>query len=215
MSIYDVDFAPVSVELLPPDKRSPSNINILLAMLKPLQWIHDLVFGSYYAGPTCPNYAPGTWNKYDQVIYLKHVYQSLIDGNTDLPTTTNWQLIQDNFIGVQERILYNGSKLVLEYALNKQFNTVFRQPNNVSDIYISNIAAVAAGFLVGLTEPFCPSVGATTSSDAIGSISTFVQINNFQINIPAAAYALTNDSAIRNFVNKYVPLSMNFTIQPY
>lgn len=215
MPNFDLDINPVLVEQLPPDKRYPSNISLIQALSKPLQWAHDLLFKSYYEGPTCPDYSPGIWNKYQQVIYQKKVYESLIDNNMDLPTVETWQLVQDNFIGVKERILYNGGKLVLEYALNKEYDTVFRQPPAVSDIYIDNLPASIVGFLVGETEPFCSSVGQTTSSDAIGPGLPFVYLNNFQINIPTAALALTNVQAITNFVNQYIPAGLKFTIVPY
>ena len=61
------------------------------------------------------------------------------------PSNTNvWEVVNNNFIGVAERDLYFNQKLTLEYALNRYFNTTFRQPNGVtmsathSDIYISD-----------------------------------------------------------------------------
>lgn len=111
---------------------------------------------------------------------------------------------------LKERILFNGTKLVLEYALNKQFETTFRQPDSVSDIFITNVAAVQDGFFIGITEPYCSSVGATTSSDYIGSNWTFVYLNHFYISVPTAVTA--TDQTIRNFVNQYIPASIKFTI---
>jgi hypothetical protein len=111
---------------------------------------------------------------------------------------------------LKERILFNGTKLVLEYALNKEYHTTFRQPELVSDIYITNLNPVLDGFFVGNTEPYCSSIGVTTSSDWIGSNWTFVYVNHFQINIPTAAF--TTEQTIRNFVNRYIPASIKFTI---
>ena len=116
MSFYDLDISKQAKILLPPDKRYNNTIAIITALLSPLQWAHDLLFNSYYVGSSAPAYAPGTYNYQDEVIYNKQVYSSLIDNNTDAPTTSNWILIQNNFIGVQERALYNGNKLILEYA---------------------------------------------------------------------------------------------------
>ena len=215
MAIYDLSINPVAIEQLPPDKRYPNNVSFLTALLAPLQWAHDLLFNSYYKGSTAPNYATGVYNYLDQVIYNKQVYLSLIPANTDVPTTSNWELIQNNFIGVQERLLYNGQRLVLEYALNKEFGTTFAQPPGRSAIYITNVAPTISGFLVGITEPNCSSVGLDTASDWIGPTLPFVYLNNFQINIPAAALALTNVQAITNFVNQYIPASLTFIIQSY
>jgi hypothetical protein len=215
MPIYDLDINPVAIEQLPPDKRYPSNIALITGLLAPLQWAHDLIFNSFYVGSSAPIYSPGAYNYLDQVIYNKQVYVSLIAANTDVPTTDNWELIQSNFIGIKERILYNGQKLVLEYALNKEFGTTFRQPPAQSDIYITNVAAIKSGFFVGDTEPNCSSVGLDTSSDWIGSLLPFIYLTNFQINIPAADLALTNVEAISDFVKLYIPASLIFTIQSY
>ena len=210
---YDFDIKKASMELLPPDKRYESNKSLLWSLLKPLQWIRDLVFGSYYNGATAPAYTAGTYAYLAQVLYNRQVYMSLIDGNTDAPTTSNWMLIQDNFIGLKERILYNASKLVLEYALNKQYSTTFRQPPSTSDIYLTNLSAVVDGFVVGATEAHSSSVGQTTSSDVIGSNWTFIYLTHFQIHIPSALSCMT--AQIRSYANQYVPASIKFTIVTY
>lgn len=222
MSLYDININQISIELLPPDKRYTKNIAFIQSLLTGVQWIRDLVFGSYYEGAAevgISDYAPGTYNYLDRVIYEKKVYLSLDNANTAAPTDeTLWLLIQDNFIGVKERILYCGSKLVLEYALNKQFGTTFRQPPNVSDIYIGNIAKVVEGFLIGQTEPYCSTVGQTTSSDSVGRQLPFVYLNNFQINIPILALDISVDAnykAVGNFVDKYIPASLRYTVVNY
>jgi len=220
--IYDVNINDTAINLLPPDKRYKNTIAFIQSLLRPLQWLRDLFFGSYYGGSTALPYSAGTYNYLQQVKYQKKIYASLIDGNTDLPTTTNWLLIQDNFIGLQERVLYNGSKLVLEYALNKEFDSTFRQPqtpsgigDTVSDIYITNLSSSVVGFLIGHTEAYSSSVGQTTSADKIGNNNTFTYANNFQINIPSAIFASTNEQAVRNFVNQYIPTSLNYTVTTY
>ena len=222
MSLYDININQISIELLPPDKRYTKNIAFIQSLLTGVQWIRDLVFGSYYEGAQevgVTDYAPGTYNYLDRVIYEKKVYLSLDNANTAAPTDeTLWLLIQDNFIGVKERILYCGSKLVLEYALNKQFGTTFRQPTNVSDIYIGNISAITDGFLIGQTEAFCSTIGETTSSDFIGGQLPFVYLNNFQINIPILALDISVDAnykAVGNFVDKYIPASLRYTVVNY
>ena len=124
-----------------------------------------------------------------------------------------------SIVGVQERILYNGSVLVLEYAVNKKFGTVFRQPPLQSDIYTTNLAKVANGFLIGATEPYSARVGQTESLQPnglpadVGSSFTFVYLNHFRLNIPVALAGSLNQ--IRGFVNQYVPASIKFTIVTY
>ena len=224
MPFYDFNISDATVQLMPPDKRKNNNVSIFKAMIaKPLQWSRDNFFSSYYTGSTAGNYAPGSYNKGQQVVYNKAVYESLFDVNTDTPTTSKWFLVQDNFLGIDERILYNGNKLTLEYALNKEYGTTFRQPNDPvtptpSDIYISNIAAVITGFRIGSTEAGSSSIGVTTASASIGGKIPFIYTNNFKVNIPTALAASLGASYINiigNFVQKYAAASLRFTIQTY
>ena len=257
--IYDVDINKTSIELLPPDKRYTGNITFIQSLLSPLQWVRDLFFGSYYQGTTAPNYSAGTYNYLDQVVYEKKVYSSNIDNNTDLPTTANWTLVQDNFIGLQERILYNGSKIVLEYAMNKEFGGTFRQPGGSnSDIYITNLPASEVAFIVGTTEATSSSVSANAFSynptqtyalnelvyynnkmyycstaitvpevfnsahwtfyRTIGYGMAFAYLENFQINVPTSLLDISiaaNKQQVINFVKKYLPSSLVFTVVNY
>lgn len=217
-NFFDVDFDQQVQDILSPDKRLPKNVAILQALMKSIQWCRDLVLGSYKSGSTVPVYSAGTYNIYDQVIFNKAVYSSLISNNTNDPTvSSSWALIQKDFIGVDERIKFNGEKIVLEYALNKRFGGVFRPPITLSnsDIYIENLPAVVYGFRIGQTEDFSSSVGQTTSSDYVGSPYPFIRINNFQINFLNSLYIQTNEKEIRNFVNKYIAAGLNYTIVSY
>jgi hypothetical protein len=214
--IFDIDTNQQAVDLLSPDKRGPITVALLRALLWSTQWCRDLVLGSYKRGSTAPIYAGGTYNKYDQVIFNKSVYYSLVANNAALPTdTTSWLKIQDNFIGVDERVRYNGQKIVLEYALNHRFGGTFRPPgsSSLSDIYINNVAPVPAGFRIGMT--IGSTIGQTRSSDYIGLNSSYVQISNFNINFLNSLYILTNEQSVRDFVNPVIPASLNYTITPY
>lgn len=213
---FDIDFNQQAEDIFPPDKRTVGNMALLKGIIKSLQWCRDLILGSYKKGSTAPQWAPGGYNKYDQVIFNKSVYESLIDSNTDSPNgSANWRLIQNNFIGVDERVRFNGQKIVLEYALNKRFGGTFRPPSSLSlsDIYITNLPAVVFGFRVGQTTG--SSVGQTTSPDTIGSPLPFVRINNFQINFLNSLYVLTNEKEVRDFANLYVAAGLNYTIVTY
>lgn len=128
---------------------------------------------------------------------------------------SSFQYARDYLFGayyddLKERILFNGSKLVLEYALNKQYGTTFVQPPGVSDIYITLLSPAVDGFLVGNDEAYCSAVGATDSPDWLGSIYTFNYLNHFQINLPSGF--APSQASVRDFTNKYVPASIKFTI---
>lgn len=216
MSFYDINFDQQAVDLLPPDKRGNPNIGFVRGLLKALQWSRDLVLGSYKTGNIAASYAGGTYNLYDQVLYKKGVYYSLVVNNTATPDdSTKWLLIQSNFIGVDERVKFNAQSLVLEYALNERFMGTYRPPPSAShsDIYFTKLGPVKYGFLIGQT--IGSSVGQTISSDFIGHPLPFIRINNFQVNVLASIFALTSEKEIRGFVDLYVPIGINYTVVPY
>lgn len=222
MSKYDIDFDRQAQELLPPDKRMMIFVNFIQAIIKPLKWLHELLFVSYRTGSTADPYAPGTYNKYDQVIYRGKVFESLVNGNTSTPDdTTVWMLVQNNFLGADERVLYNGQVLVLEYALNQWYGTQFRQPPNQSDIYLTMIPKDASVFIIGGDE--------TNSSVSYNFGSREFIVNDYDfdpyysmiVNIPYSIWeALDNleanrDRFVRAFVDQYVVAGIIYTINPY
>lgn len=214
--LFDIDMNQQAVDILPPDKRAPGILSLQRALLSACQWSRDLILGSYKKGSPAPPYAGGTYNKYDQVVFNKAVYYSLVANNSALPTDTlSWLKIQENFIGADERVRYNGQKVVLEYALNHRFGGTFRPPgsSSLSDIYINNVGPVAVGFRIGKT--IGSTVGQTTSSDFIGHRYPFVQVNNFNINFLNGLYILTNEQAVRDFVDPIIPSSLRYIITPY
>ena len=214
---YDINFDLQAAELLSPDKRDNNYLWLVRSLLTSLKWCRDLLFSSYKIGSKAQPYATGHYKIYDQVIYNKAVYYSLIDFNIDLPTAPTWLKIQDNFLGIDERVKFNGQNIVLEYALNQQFGGTFRPQgsSSSSDIYLTNAPFTAAGFRIGQSEAFSTSVGQTISSDQIGLRYSFIQVSNFQISIKASVFALTNEQTIRDFVNNYIPVSLNFIVIPY
>lgn len=215
MGLYNINFNNKAIELLPPDKRQGVNVRWLQSLLAPIQYLRDKYLGDYKEGSPYSQWVAGTYAKGAKVIYKQVVYESLVDGNTIQPPSQNWTTYLPSFIGVDKRVLFNGQTLVMEYALNQRFFATFRQPPLQSDIYITNIDPVVTGFLVGETEPFCSSIGETDSSDAIGYSYTFIQINNFQINMPTAVFATTNFQEVSDFVRRFSPASLNFIIQTY
>lgn len=214
MSIYDINFNQQANDLLPPDKRMPKNTKLLQAVFSALQWCRDLVLGSYANGSTAPKWSPGSYNQYQQVIFQKTVYESLINNNTDQPTTSNWRIIQSNFLGAIQRVKFNSSHCILEYALNNRFGGTFRIPPSVSlsDIYISNALPIPIGLRVG--NSIGSSVGNSMSSDPVYNSQTF-RINGFIIHVPNSIMAMTSVSEITDFVNPINTAGITFTIVTY
>lgn len=222
MSIYDVDYTIVGPQLLPPDKRRTRQMAWIKCLLYPLQYLHDILFVSYKQGSTAPQYAGGTYNQGDRVVYFFSVYESLIPSNTALPTdTTSWAKIQENFIGVNERVKYTGQKIILEYALNKWFVTQFRQPPSLSDIYITVNSIPTNLFVSGATSQDSSSVFLYSSSEYISNDSLGTPVKNMNVNIPLAVFnalALTDaerESIVRGFVNKYITAGITYNVITY
>jgi hypothetical protein len=223
-TIYDIDFSKVAPQMLPPDKRFTKTVTWVKILLSPLQYLRDIWFGSYRTGSNAAAWVNSTpYAKYALVKYSnKIIYESLVNNNTALPTDVNyWRVAQLNFIGLSERILYNGQKLVLEYALNKWFGTTFRQPQDQSDIYISNNTISVPSFRVGVLEQDSSIVGVSSSTEYVGTVETFNVSTNFAINCPLAVYEaldptlINNEKIFRAFVDLYIPAGVTYSIQTY
>lgn len=112
----------------------------LTVLVKPAQLEQDLIANDYDNGSTAPFYSGIIYVPGDRVIGTDNaLYECIANvGGIPPPNAQYWLKLLDTYIGVQERIKYNGQKLVLEFALNRFFRTVFRQPVLISDIYIEN-----------------------------------------------------------------------------
>ena len=214
MSLYNISFYNKVIELLPVDKRQAINVRWLQSLISPIQYLRDKYLGDYKTGSSYPQCIAGTYSKGAKVVFKNVVYESLIDGNTDQPPTANWMTYLPSFMGVDQRVLFNGQKLTLEYALNQRFLGTFRQPPLQSDIYITNNALGITYFRSGNTEAISSSVYADNSSElVINSYDIAIQYN-FTIHIPAAIYS-GYPSEINNFVNGLIPAGLTFNIVTY
>lgn len=222
MSIYDISYTNRVVELLPPDKRYSKTVAWFKAIVNQFQYLHTDIFVDFRTGSDYPTYSPGSYNKFDRVIYGQSVYESLYDANTAVPTdTSKWRLYQLHFLGVEDRLKYNGQVLVLNYAINDRFGTNYRQPPLVSDIYFTINTPAVDVFVVGGDESNSSSLFSTSSSDFVIDSYTFAAFTNFVINVPVAVYnALSADVAardkiIRGFVDEILHAGIKYTIQTY
>lgn len=224
MSLYDIDYTRVGKQLTPPDKRQTFINAWVKNLLAPMQWIADLWLRDYRTGSSAALWLNSTtYAKYDRVKYKFAIYESLLDGNLNhLPTdTTRWMVVQDNFIGISERILYTSITLTLTYAMNKRFDTVFRQPPNLSDIYISNNAIPVAPFIFGATAQNSSAFYSQSSTEFFINASGFVVAYNFSIHVPVAVYnaldplPANREKIFRNFVDKIICAGITYNIVTY
>ena len=226
--IFNIYFPDKVIEFSPPDKRGAKSIAWLRALISPIQYLVNKFLLDYKTGSTYPIWSAGSYSAGDLVVYKQIIYESLIDSNTDIPSSINWRIYLPSFIGTDSRILYNGQYLTLTYALNQYYSTNFNQPLLLgysatpdadhaaySDIYIINDSYIVVGFVVGSTEPYSSSVGQTTSDDSVGYDYPFQTLNNFTIYVPVALQTASSDAEISNFVNKIIIAGTNFTIIYY
>lgn len=218
-TIYDIDYSQQVVELLPPSKRYINLVTFLQDCAKQLQYVRDATLTDYKTGSTVADYVSGTYQRGDKVKYKKGIYVSLVDGNTDLPTASTWYFQQQFFIGLDERLAYNGTNLVLTYALNKWFGTTFRQPGSgTSDIYISTNRIDADTFRVGYIEAECSYVGYGNSSEPVTYSDVFGIQYNATIFVPLAVYNALQpaaDALIRSFTDMYIYVGLVYNIMTY
>lgn len=222
MSIYTFNAYKAGAELLPPNKRLNRWLHWVWSLLSPLQWLYEAVFVSYKTGSNEADYSAGTYGKGDRVVYLYGVYESLVDANITLPSSSSWVQVSPDFIGTDERILFNGQKIIYEYALNKHFGTTFSSTPGASDIYIDTNAIVTGNFRTGEIEARSSSVGLLASSEPIGEGDVAAVAGyNFTINIPTAVYtaldadATNREKIVRNFADKYCSAGLAYDINPY
>lgn len=216
--MYSTDYNDFAIQTLPPNYRLTIDSAWAKARLAPMVWANSVFFEDFIVGSNYSQYDVSTTYGYqDRVIYHKEVYESLQDGNTGNAITDGdwWIKINTNFIGVYERIAYNATKLLFEYALNKYFGGTFAQPPSVSDIYITNVSTDAQSFVVGLTDEASSAVGVDTSTGFIGNTTVYDATVDFEINIPAALYPSGGDEEIRQFADLINTAGLTYNIVQY
>ena len=242
--IYEQDEAIISENLLPPQRRLTKWKAWLTALLSSNQWLHDLVFNSYYGGDSAANWNPATTYNYgDRVKYIDNsVYESVnlipfvfaTSPNNDLYNQAtgigNWIRVLDSFIGVAERVRYNGKLIMLEWILNRYLGGVSTLPiptlpftgaSHVNQIYITKNVVNFSDFWMATTPQGSPqSYMPVDSKYAISFMpitTSALQKNMFTINVPAlVAAAITANivAVIPTSTNTYVELITSL-IKPY
>jgi len=225
--LYSTDYSIVWENTLPPEKRNPSNIAWGAVIMKAIQWLHDLFFVKY-----ADEFSGASWNNFtayaagERVKYSDHsVYEAqaaILIGQPAPNVNSDWLKVQNNWIGARERAKYNGQKMVLEYALNKWFDTDFRYAPFVSDIYIQNNVIDSGGYDIAESDNLSSSIPVNEifADDSIGNIYSSNQ-NGFTIFVPLAVYgALSPDppsreKIVRAFADMYVTAGVTYDVQTY
>lgn len=230
MSIYDFDVDIIAPENLPPDLRKPKQIAWLKVLSIPLQTLWNYFFVDYADGSNYPDYDIGLpYSSTDIVIYSnKKVYQCIKDAIAGIEPTDSvyWVLINDNFIGARERVVYNSRKIVLEYALNKWFRVPYSLPwqgaDHLTQIWIENNNINGNFMLMGETGETSSAMSAQSinSTSFMGEAFTPNQYD-FTIWVPIAVFNAqgstdpNREQAIRNFADKYILAGIKYFVDTY
>lgn len=227
MSLYDVDYNNVWQQNTPQILRGQVQLAWGKVLLKPLQYLHDLIFTDYANGSFYPNFdITSAYTLSDRVIYIDRGVYECNSGTTAgiVPFNLNyWRKINDNYIGANERVLYNANKIVYEYALNRWFQTGISNPSPGNGIYIDTLTASTIAFLMGNSGP--------TSSVLYNSskLSTSYLVNyysgsnssDYLIWVPNAIYNALgpNDTfrtnTVRSIADKYNIAGMLYSVSGY
>lgn len=237
MDIPVVYYDDLANSLLPSAQRLPLWEAFTQASLSQDKRLYEL-FVAYMDGSTAPYWdSTATYTKGAHAKDISGVYESLADGNLDnaLSDTASWYKVLDSFIGVNERVKYNGRYLTLTWALNRYFGTEFRQPpypapydfglggGTFPDIYITTDALTQFSFMTydsidpSNTTTDNPSGFYTYDSLITGIASTY----QYTIHMPLGVYNALGptdairESVVRNFVDLYNLIGLGYSITTY
>lgn len=237
-AIYSDNESQVGSDLSIPQRRTTIWLNWLTAILKPQQWLNDLVFTKYYGGSSAADWNGATTYAYgDNVKYVDYsVYECINTAGITSATppsedTTNWIKVLDTFVGVGERVKYTGQAIVLEYVLNYYFSVgtttlPWTGASHVIQIYISP-GTVGFGFWMssGNSQPLTSYMSASNAAQKnYMGISPSYNPNTFTINVPTAVYAaiqanqpsgVTAESVIRSIADKYTQAGKIYNVVQY
>jgi len=193
MSLFYFNVFRTGEELTPPPLRQPKFTQWMRVLLRPIQWLSDLFNDDYLQGASYLEYDNSTaYVIYDRVIWQdRGVYELRVATSTGVKPTgnalssTNWIKILDNFIGLNERMKYNGQLIVFEYAINKWFMI-----DSAPYIYCSPVTPPATQVFVEIKVP--------------NAVYTTLGDNN-----------TARDNRVREFAAKYTLGGINIQITPY
>jgi hypothetical protein len=227
MSFFTNNLNTQAQNLLPPTRRLPGWLAWMAVVMKPLQWLWDIIFFSYKEGDyTTAEFDPlTTYAVGDRVKWGKGIYEMILlapSGTTPLDTSV-WTLVQSNFIGVEVRAKFTAEKLKFEYALNLWFGTTFRQPPLISDIYIERLNNNLTDFFVGFSDDESSLVVYENgeAESFIGDANPTYGVIDFTIWFPAAVFAALGstdaerEAIIRRFADAINTAGLTYNIDTY
>jgi hypothetical protein len=226
MTIPTLNFDTILDRMTPPKLRQTRFIAWLTVLFAPLKLKYDDIFNKYKTGDTSTAWSNVTaYVVGDRVRYGIGIYEALTANTGIVPISDSqtWYKVNDDFVGTDERIMYNSQRIVFEYLLNRYFNVT---PTTAPLIYITTNNIDTNGFYLGdsaINENGELAFGTYGFSNANDYLGTSYSLNQyaFTINVPIALYTplgATNtdrDNVIRNIADKYVIAGVLYDITTY
>lgn len=233
MSIYSYDNKIVAEQIAPPTLRQSKFLAWLYVITKPVQSLWDFAFNGYKDGSTFDYDLDDTFlffpigfvfTKGDIIKYSKGIYVCIetfsFTGVVDL---TKFNKLQDNFLGVEERIKYNSQKILFEYAMNKWFSVPnVSIPNSI--FITNNFIQSQTVFLMGEsseTSSLMPN-SSSYSGNYMGNVPAYIAVSfDFTINVPLDLFdtlgtnATNKENTIRQFADKYNLAGTTYNVITY
>jgi hypothetical protein len=234
-----VNIDTLTIQNLPPNKRLPVWMGMINAFVSPLKWLMG-IFTQYKEGGVSTYWDVAvSYGIGDRIVYNYAVYESLVGSNLgNIPDVDldSWLLVNASFLGANERRLYQGKKLILEYALNRYFaeeldangEVGFRQPDSAftptpSSIYVQDDIPDLLTFTMYPDEFQSDAMFPTYSTKYMTPTPIYAGASPYQfiVWIPTAVFTSINsdvmvaDQIVTNFVNRYAVAGTFFTVQTY
>lgn len=227
MSIFDVNFSKLAVEILPTHKRTDIT-EVTDSIVEPLNDL-NIIFKWFREGNTAGQYNPATTYifgsvlKYSRKVYLKNEVTTGYTAGIIPTNTTYFVRISENFIGIAERLMYRPDKLVLEYALNRIFETTYRDLPLVSDIYIQNVNTSDVNFGIGEVDGDTAQIGETdplslyfiSENDFVAGETDFIVYVPLAVYNALASTDVERTAILTDVIEKYRLTGYTFKIQTY
>lgn len=225
MSIYNITYSIISNLLNVPSKRLPKFKAWLAVLLKPLQWLQDLfandyIFGSLYSSFNALTiYQPGDRISFTDNRNYEFIFEnpsSLANLPPDL-YPAYWLVIQENFIGANDRVKFNSQIIMLEWELN----VWYRNPLPADQIYLG-INTDNENFWLGQTGEYSSKMSNSGSFATVwlANINTVANYD-FTVYVPAALFltlgtnTANREKNVRRFVDKYKLAGIRYDVQTY
>ena len=207
MAIYDFSLSTLIDQLTPKYYAFNANLYWQKSLLNPIEWLKYNFFENYAKGLNrslwniATPYTVGTIVRFDEGLY-----ECLIANTGETLASEYWYKIQDDRIGLYDRMNFKSNKKVFEYALNTRFYT--------SGIYITNVTD-ANPFYVGIADS--STIGVSNSSLNVPLTNAYNNLD-FTIYVPTAIYSGLGSNAekiIRTQADKINMAGMVYNIVTY